>query len=114
MGVEPVSFFWLFLAIIGPFWLFLMYKCTIEIDNYQPKRRKVNRERKKRFKTKKERKSNVRYASIQKENTSEENKSKKKIEIRIKFPMIDEMEKLKKKKKDVKICASTKINIVLP
>jgi hypothetical protein len=28
--------------------------------------------------------------------------------------MIDEMEKLKKKKKDVKICASAKINIVLP
>merc|ERR1712008_296896 len=66
------------------------------------------------LKRKKERKSNVRYASIQKENTSEENKSKKKIEIRIKFTMIDEMEKLKKKKKDVKICASTKINIVLP
>ena len=41
-------------------------------------------------------------------------RKKCKTEIRIKFTMIDEMEKLKKKKKMSKICASTKINIVLP
>ena len=71
-----------------------MYKCTIEIDNYQPKRRKkeIARERKD-LKRKKERKSNnVCYASIRKQ-------IKEKTESRIKFTMIDEMKKLQKKKK---------------
>merc|ERR1712037_969323 len=83
-AVEPVLVFW----------QFLMYKCTIEIDNYQPKRRKkeIARERKDLKRKKKEKSNNVCYASIRKQ-------IKEKTESRIKFTMIDEMEKLQKKKK---------------
>merc|ERR1712037_588917 len=112
-AVEPVLVFWQLLVNFGffePFLAFLMYKCTIEIDNYQPKRRKkeIARERKDLKRKKKEKSNNVCYASIRKQ-------IKEKTESRIKFTMIDEMEKLQKKKKKMsKICASTKINIVLP
>jgi len=71
-----------------------MYKCTIEIDNYQPKRRKkeIARERKDLKRKKKE--NQIMYATQR-----YENKIKEKTESRIKFTMIDEMEKLQKKKK---------------
>ena len=73
--------YWSILAFLSLFWLFLMYKCTIEIDNYQPKRRKkeIARERKDLKRKKKE--NQIMYATHR-----YENKSKKKQRVVLNLP----------------------------